>query len=98
MIFPFLFSLGSQIASWFPSFSVEVMHTRGENTVEGQLPESRIEAMVSYGALNSPSVFSVLLSFSLSFTNNYNFLDSPNFNVFMSCTASSLNLMCLLVN
>lgn len=36
---------GSQIASWFPSFSVEVMHTRGNNIGEGQLPESRIEAM-----------------------------------------------------
>lgn len=36
---------GSQIASWFPSFSVEVMHTRGDNLAEGQLPESRIEAM-----------------------------------------------------
>ena len=41
------FSLkGSQIASWFPSFSVEVMHTRVNNLMEGQLPESRIEAMV----------------------------------------------------
>lgn len=38
--------LGSQIASWFPSFSVEVMHTRVDNAAEGQLPESRIEAMV----------------------------------------------------
>lgn len=36
---------GSQIASWFPSFSVEVMHTRADNLAEGQLPESRIEAM-----------------------------------------------------
>lgn len=36
---------GSQIASWFPSFSVEVMHTGVENPAEGQLPESRIEAM-----------------------------------------------------
>lgn len=36
---------GSQIASWFPSFSVEVMHTRVNNLMEGQLPESRIEAM-----------------------------------------------------
>lgn len=42
-----VFSLkGSQIASWFPSFSVEVMHTRVNNLMEGQLPESRIEAMV----------------------------------------------------
>lgn len=39
-------SSGSQIASWFPSFSVEVMHTRVDNIAEGQLPESRIEAMV----------------------------------------------------
>ena len=41
-----VFSSGSQIASWFPSFSVEVMHTRVNNIAEGQLPESRIEAMV----------------------------------------------------
>lgn len=42
---------GSQIASWFPSFSVEVMHTRVDNVAEGQLPESRIEAMVSFSPL-----------------------------------------------
>lgn len=44
--YTFLVSSGSQIASWFPSFSVEVMHTRVDNVAEGQLPESRIEAMV----------------------------------------------------
>ena len=49
ILFCCLVSLGSQIASWFPSFSVEVMHTRVDNLVEGQLPESRIEAMVRHG-------------------------------------------------
>lgn len=44
-LFVIFCSLGSQIASWFPSFSVEVMHTGVENPAEGQLPESRIEAM-----------------------------------------------------
>lgn len=51
-----VFSLkGSQIASWFPSFSVEVMHTRVNNLMEGQLPESRIEAMVRIGRLSQLS-------------------------------------------
>ena len=50
------FSLkGSQIASWFPSFSVEVMHTRVNNLMEGQLPESRIEAMVRVERLSQLS-------------------------------------------
>ena len=50
------FSLkGSQIASWFPSFSVEVMHTRVSNLMEGQLPESRIEAMVRIEGLSQLS-------------------------------------------
>lgn len=34
---------GRQIASWFPSFSVEVLHTRLGG--EQQIPESRIDAM-----------------------------------------------------
>ena len=61
-----VFSLkGSQIASWFPSFSVEVMHTRVNNLMEGQLPESRIEAMVRIDRLSQLSgskrvVFSAL--------------------------------------
>ena len=46
---------GSQIASWFPSFSVEVMHTRVNNLMEGQLPESRIEAMVRIEGLSQLS-------------------------------------------
>ena len=46
---------GSQIASWFPSFSVEVMHTRVNNLMEGQLPESRIEAMVRIEGLSHMS-------------------------------------------
>lgn len=51
-----VFSLkGSQIASWFPSFSVEVMHTRVNNLMEGQLPESRIEAMVRMERLSQLS-------------------------------------------
>lgn len=36
---------GRQIASWFPSFSVEVLHTRVANDLT-QIPESRIDAMV----------------------------------------------------
>ena len=36
---------GRQIASWFPSFSVEVLHTR-MNSETVQIPESRIDTMV----------------------------------------------------
>ncbi|XP_028410123.1 E3 ubiquitin-protein ligase AMFR-like [Dendronephthya gigantea] len=35
---------GRQIASWFPSFSVEVLHTRVANELT-QIPESRIDTM-----------------------------------------------------
>ncbi|EDO34524.1 predicted protein, partial [Nematostella vectensis] len=36
---------GTRIASWFPSFSVEVVHTHTDNMENLQLPESRVEAM-----------------------------------------------------
>ena len=42
----FVFQSGRQIASWFPSFSVEVLHTRLSSD-QPQIPESRIDAMVS---------------------------------------------------
>jgi hypothetical protein len=41
---------GRQIASWFPSFSVEVLHTRVAADTP-QIPESRIDTMV--GSHNS---------------------------------------------
>ena len=37
---------GRQIASWFPSFSVEVLHTRVTADTP-QIPESRIDTMVT---------------------------------------------------
>lgn len=60
----FDFLAGSQIASWFPSFSVEVMHARVQNINEEQLPESRVEAMVN--------IWNILLS-SIEDTSWWNF-------------------------